>query len=134
MTNLLLLRHFYTADTTIGKLFIDGEYFSYTLEDAVRPPNIKVYGSTAIEDGTYKVELTYSPKFGRVLPFLHMVPNFTWIRMHGGNDKDDTEGCILVAKHRAGAAKIYDSMIDELVEKLEGKEDIYIEIKTMGNV
>ena len=71
----LLLKRVFKADTyTIGKLYVDGKYFSSTLEDKDRGLDqkmpieqinkLKVYGETAIPTGTYKITLdVVSPKF-----------------------------------------------------------------------
>ena len=40
---------------TIGKLYIDGEYFCDTCEDTVRMDGKKIPGETAIPFGTYRV-------------------------------------------------------------------------------
>lgn len=79
---------------TIGKMYLNGEYFCDTLEDAIRP--VKIPNETAIPAGIYKVEVTYSPRFKRNLPLLVDVPNYTGIRIHNGSNKDHTSGCILV--------------------------------------
>lgn len=42
----------------------------------------KIFGKTAIPTGTYKVQLTYSPRFKRVLPLLIGVKGFEGIRIH----------------------------------------------------
>jgi hypothetical protein len=81
---------------TIGFLNVDDRFFCYTLEDKVRPPGEKVPGQTAIPYGRYRVELTPSTRFKRVMPLLLSVPNFTGVRIHAGNTTEDTEGCILV--------------------------------------
>jgi hypothetical protein len=91
---LTLKRIILLEDRTIGELYIDGEFFCDTLEDKNRDINKngkfdnkeqKVYGETCIPYGEYKVELTYSPKFKRVLPILQDVPEFSGIRIHRGN-------------------------------------------------
>ena len=84
---------------TIGKMYLNGEYFCDTLEDAIRP--VKIPNETAIPAGTYKVEVTYSPRFKRNLPLLVDVPNYTGIRIHNGSNKDHTSGCILVGFNTA---------------------------------
>jgi len=55
---LTLKRIFKGEKYTIGDLYIDGTWFSNTLEDAIR--DVKVYGETAIPAGTYKVTITLS--------------------------------------------------------------------------
>ena len=94
-------RKLYTEQSTIGELSIDGKFFCYTLEDTVRQPGVKVYGKTAIPSGAYEVTLTHSPKFGRLMPLLNNVPNYVGVRIHSGNDANDTEGCLLVGKTKS---------------------------------
>jgi len=102
--------------TTIGKMYIDDEYFGYTLEDVTRDE--KVYGETAIDAGTYKVVLTMSSRFKRMMPLLLGVSKFTGIRIHGGNTHRNTEGCILVAKRRLNSSTIQGSLERELTSKM----------------
>ena len=135
----LLLKRIALRDTyTIGKIYIDGEYFCDTLEDKVRDLNKngvfdgdekKVYGETAIPYGTYKVILSYSPKFKRILPELLDVPCFTGIRIHRGNTEKDTAGCLLVGENKV-RGKVLNSTYWEkkLIGKLEGKNGITIQI------
>ena len=107
----LLVRRTALKETyTIGKLYVDGEYFCDTLEDRVRDltKEAKVAGQTAIPEGTYIVSVTMSPRFGRLLPLLHDVPQFTGVRIHSGNTARDTEGCILVGYNRE-KGKVLDS-------------------------
>lgn len=99
---LIVERIHFKETYTIGKLYIDfsnnfdPEYFCDTLEDKVRFDGKKVYGKTAIPDGTYKLLLTHSPKFKRILPLVQNVPGYSGVRIHAGNTEADTEGCILV--------------------------------------
>lgn len=83
---------------TIGKMYIDGIYFCDTLEDSVRPEKIK--HETAIPAGTYNVILNRSNRFKKILPLLLNVPNYEGIRIHSGNTKEDTSGCILVGENK----------------------------------
>ena len=85
-----------TAKSTIGELFVDGEFECYTLEDVVRP--VKIHGMTAIAAGIYQLDVTFSARFKRLLPELRDVPNFVGVRIHPGNTDADTEGCILVGQ------------------------------------
>ena len=93
---LTLNRIFLGSSATIGELLVNDKHLCDTLEDRVRPEGEKVYGKTAIPEGTYEVKLTHSPRFKKILPEILNVPNFSGIRIHTGNSSKDTEGCILV--------------------------------------
>ncbi len=113
--NLRIERVFKGDKYTIGKLYIDGQYFCDTLEDKVRElssKSDKIYGKTAIPEGIYDVILTYSPKFKRLLPLFLNVPYFKYIRIHSGNDEDDSSGCILVGENKI-KGKVINSRITE---------------------
>ena len=104
---LKLTRKTFTDNDTIGELYVDGVFECYTLEDMVRAVGVKVDGQTAIPSGVYDVSITYSPKFGRYLPLLNNVPNFSGIRIHPGNTSKDTIGCILV-----GTTAVKDAILE----------------------
>ena len=87
-------------DTTLGALFIDDHWQCHTLEDIIRPVGEKVYGETAIPAGRYKLVLSMSNRFKRILPEVLAVPNFTGIRIHAGNTAKDTHGCLLLGQTR----------------------------------
>lgn len=97
---LTLTRYPSSSQATLGELDVDGKPFCYTLEDVERDlgPNGegKVYGKTAIPPGRYRLDITWSPKFQKMMVAVEDVPFFTGIRIHSGNDADDTLGCILV--------------------------------------
>ena len=46
----------------------------------------------------YRVIVTMSPKFGRLLPVLQQVPNRSGIRFHRGCRPEHSEGCILLSR------------------------------------
>ena len=93
---LRVVREYYAPDCTIGRMLINGQFECYTLEDGIRTN--KVAGETAIPAGRYPVRITYSNAFRRELPLVEGVRNFTGIRIHSGNSKKDTLGCILVGQ------------------------------------
>jgi hypothetical protein len=101
---------------TIGSLYIDGEFECFTLEDVIREvpeeavEKWKIPDETAIPSGTYTVVVNMSQRFKKPLPQLIDVPGFAGVRIHSGNDADDTEGCILVGKTR-GDAQILQSRV-----------------------
>jgi len=96
---------------TIGRLFINNEYFCDTLEDTDRGLSStmqvneilakKVKAQTAIPTGKYDVILTFSPRFKRVLPLLLSVKGYEGVRVHAGNTNKDTEGCLLIGENKA---------------------------------
>jgi hypothetical protein len=95
---LTLNRIFLGSSATIGELWVNDTHLCDTLEDRVRPEGEKVYGKTAIPEGTYEMVLSYSPKFKKILPEILNVPNFTGIRIHSLNKAEDSEGCIGVGE------------------------------------
>ena len=136
---LKLIRDTFTENTTIGKLYVDGVYFCETLEDKDRGLDqklstaintaLKVYGETCIPYGIYNVIVTPSVRLKRILPLLINVEGFQGIRLHKGNSKKDTLGCIILGTTR-GKDAVYQSTVQELrlVELIKDKKDITIEI------
>lgn len=118
---LRLERKWIKPSYVIGRLYIDGKFFSNTLERPNRDLNkngkfdngeYKVYGNTCIPFGRYRIILNYSPKFKRVLPLLLDVPEFSGVRIHRGNTVKDTIGCILVGENKE-VGKVINSTIYE---------------------
>lgn len=95
--NFFIVRQNYSLKWTEGLFISNDSRFCYTLEDTVRPKGVKIPGLTAIQAGRYELVVTFSQKFQRQMPLLLNVPEFSGIRMHGGNTAQDSEGCILVA-------------------------------------
>lgn len=120
--NLLLERKYCKEKYTVGRLFVNGVFFSNTLEDKVRDINkngkfdngeYKVYAETAIPYGEYEITLdVVSPKFSKYqfykevckgkLPRLLDVPDFDGILIHcaeGPKGADLLKGCIAVGNN-----------------------------------
>lgn len=145
MIRLRLHRHYFGDTYTIGKLYIDDKYFCDTLEDKVRLlpltcPNTpkwkecncieKVKHETAIPFGTYKVVLSYSNTFKKVLPLLIDVQHFLGVRIHSGNNAGHSSGCVLVGKNTIkGGLTESKTMMDKLMMLLEGESDIEIVVE-----
>lgn len=118
---------------TIGKLYVDGAYQCWVLEDTVRPPGEKVHGATAIPFGTYKVILNRSQRFGKTLPLVCNVPDFEGIRIHPGNTPADTDGCLLVGTERAGGTVLnsrgaFNALMVKLVAAVAKGDAISLEV------
>ncbi len=82
MKNLVLIRN-----SKFGMLYTDwAELICYTIDPRV------------LTNGTYSIEMTYSPKFKRELPLIYN-KDFSadrGFRIHAGNTLKDSQGCILV--------------------------------------
>lgn len=154
MIKLSLVRAYPKQDYTVGLLYVDGKYFSATMEDPDRGllqtmpleeiRKIKIPGKTAVPRGTYRVSLTVSAKFknrtwakpyGGLVPLLEDVPGYTGIRIHPGNTAGDSAGCILPGQNLKpgmvlNSTATYRKLMDEVLypAHLRG-EEIYITIK-----
>ena len=137
---LKLKRIYKGSKYTIGKLFINDEYFCDTIEDIDRGLNSsmsdeyikenKVYAETAIPTGTYKIEMTYSNKFKRILPLQGDVKGFSGIRIHRGNTEKDSSGCIVIGENKVKGRVINSTPYEvALVKRLLKEDDIEITIK-----
>jgi len=98
--NLLIIRDTFTDNSTLGKLFINGEKFCDTLELPYRDNQRSV---SCIPAGQYEVRLRYaeesaSRKYTHLL--VKDVPNRSYILFHKGNKPSNTRGCILVGQTR----------------------------------
>lgn len=125
-----LTRMWYTDNSTIGELHVDGTLLCYTLELSCRKAN-KI-GKLAIPAGTYEIQMTPSPKFECDMPELLAVPGRTGIRIHPANKPEELEGCIATGlKHDTDAVwdsrKAFNLVLDVLAKKLAmGK--VYISV------
>lgn len=127
---------------TVGRLYVNNEFFSNTLEDKIIDKNKngifdngekKVYGESAIPYGKYKVVYNYSPKFGRNLPRLLDVPHFEGILIHPGNTAKDSFGCIFVGKNTSkgmlSESRYTSDKLNEIIDAAQKRgEEITIEI------
>lgn len=151
---LLVDRKYKKVAYTIGILYVNGKYFSETIEDRDRGltsgmseteiKSRKVYGLTAIPTGIYSIKMTYSPKFaskpwaktqkGKVIQIMN-VRGFSGVRIHPGNSAEDTLGCILVGRNLEKgkvlqSAEYYNKLVnDYIVPALSRGEEVRITIK-----
>ena len=136
---LKLVRKYRKETYTIGKLYVDGVYFCDVIEDKDRGLDdsmslaevliLKKYGETAIPYGTYKVEITYSPKYKKMMPLIKDVKGFSGIRIHSGNTAKDTLGCLIVGKNtKVGMVTESRATYNRLFALMKDKKDISIEI------
>ncbi len=137
-----VVRSIFTKTCTIGKLYLNGMYQCFTLEDFCREdppgswkPTLKRPGITAIPYGRYEVTMTFSQRFGKALPLLLNVPDFEGIRIHPGNNDADTAGCILVGETKSdlndsiGNSRIASSLLILELARAINKGKIFITIE-----
>lgn len=136
-----LKRIYFDQLRTISELSVNGEFFCNVLEDVDRGldssmslseiQELKVHGATAIPYGTYKIVISYSPRFGKYLPLLLNVPGYSGIRIHPGNTEVDTEGCLLPgvrSNMKVLNSKATFTRLLSVLTKVEKKEEITISI------
>lgn len=136
-------------DRTFGKLFLpNGIVLGEILEDKIRPDGEYIYGETAVPAGKYRMIISFSNRFkkrmiqiinvrGGTIQFGKRPIDQCGIRIHGGNNITDTLGCPLLGKYRkkneADKWIVYDckevnEQLLKLVDELDNKEEVYIEI------
>ncbi len=152
----LLLERKWKKDTyTIGRLYINGIFFSNTVEDKDRGlkqtdslaiiQSKKVYAETAIPTGTYNIRMDiksskystyswYKNLCSGYMPRLENVPGFTGILIHPGNSALDSAGCIIPGKNtKVGQVTDSKNTFAKLYKKMKTAynkgEKITIEIK-----
>jgi len=148
MVNLELERFGYGKDSTLGRLFVDGEFECFTLEDERR--EVKVYGETCIPTGTFEILLRKEggkhkdyldlfPELHKGMLWLQDVPDFEWVYIHIGNYESQTLGCPLVGNVPAilpdgefqvlRSSDAYKALYRKLVGRLEAGERVVLHIR-----
>ena len=137
--NLKLVRKVIKNGFVEGKLYIDGVFECFTVEDADRKletGGTKVQNLTAIPKGEYRVVMSRSNRFKKVLPEVLNVPGFTGVRIHAGNSSKDTEGCIIVGSVNTkedddwvgGSVVAMSRLLPKLAKAFKAGEPITIEV------
>ena len=94
--NLLIIRDTFTEVSTIGNLYLDGEWLCDTLENPYLNNQRNI---SCIPEGQYKVRLR-TARESATKDYLHLlvqdVPDRSLILFHSGNTAKDTRGCVLV--------------------------------------
>jgi hypothetical protein len=71
----------------------------------------------------YRVAVTQSPRFKRLMPILQQVPNRSGIRIHRGTKPEHSKGCILVPDIDTEKA-----ITTALLKEQKAREEIRLEI------
>lgn len=101
-----LVRYKYGHRSTMGKLYLNGDFIGYTLELPWKENKVRV---SCIPKGVYDVkrrQANESKSFKYEHLHVQNVPGRTWILFHVGNWPKDILGCIAV-----GELKREDSVI-----------------------
>lgn len=88
---------------TLGTVYRNGVKFCFSCEDEDRfleKGGVKVATRTAIPRGLYALQVSRSQRFGKDLPEVLGVPNYSGVRIHGGNRAEDSAGCPLFGQLR----------------------------------
>ena len=90
----LLLRMGFAETRTLGSLYQGDWFLGFTCEDRDRNlelGGIKIPKQTAIPRGYYRLTVSMSKRFGKLMPEILDVPQFSGVRILGGNTEEDTE-------------------------------------------
>lgn len=139
MIQIKVVRDTFTDNCTLGKMYINGQYFCETLEDKDRGLNqslpleenkrLKVKGQTCIPYGKYRGIVNVSPSKKRLLPRLLNVPAFDGILIHKGNTAKHSLGCILVGRKRSIESVIQSTVMElQLIQIMPEGTEFEIEI------
>ena len=139
-----LIRKYYQAKYTIGRLYVNNRFFS----DCLEPPSLhltersalgtiliaKYKGYRAIPTGRYRILITRSRRFGRWLPLLLNVKGFEGIRIHAGNKPEDTRGCILLGFNRRkgyvpDSTRCVLTLVKMITEAIAKGEKVFVEVR-----
>ena len=154
---IVIKREVYRETYTIGKLYIDNDFFCWTLEDKDRGltqnmsveqiKSMKVPGETAIPSGEYQVTLdVVSPKFSKYrfymdacqgrLPRLLNVKGFEGVLIHcaeGSKGAELLQGCIGVGRNTivgglTDCKSTFRKLYNKLSEAKERNEQIWLSV------
>ena len=146
-----LVRFSSQENSTLGMLFIDGEFQCFTMEDEHRTKKVK--HETRIPEGIYQLGIReeggFHEKYKERFPGVHQgmveildVPNFSFILLHIGNWEYQTSGCILcgnTAKQNVtGDGMVMESKLAYLrvypiiIKELKKGRKVFLNIETIG--
>jgi hypothetical protein len=133
IVQMLLLRGVSTPRTTPGRLYLNGQFECYTLEQRLPVTNVKGSQASVIRDGRYPVQITMSAQWQRVLPLLVNDQDIE-IPICAGNTVLEAPGAIL-AGDAPGQDWLGQSSVafERLFARLRQASHISIEIRSVSN-
>lgn len=115
---MILIREETIEGAVMGSLYVGGVMLCSTLENEKK----------LIPTGTYKLNVSKSPKFNRMLPLIYndKVSMIRGFRIHVGNSVKDTSGCILVGE-RSGNKLLNSRPMEQAITEI-ARHDTTLEI------
>ncbi len=128
MADLVLIRDIFTLKMTLGQMFYKGQPLVlsgsniYIGEDVARAKGVKIDKETAISEGDYWIDITFSNRFQKDMPLifndevnllcLDGSKSFSGVRQHSGNTEADTDACQLLGlgRNSNGVWKSHDAL------------------------
>ena len=96
-----LIRDMPDGKAVRGKLYWTSHYYNHRTQQYTE---VKHFICNTLENADflvpaliYKIAVTQSPKFQRLLPILEQVPGRSGIRFHRGSRPEHSKGCILIS-------------------------------------
>jgi len=133
MAQIKVERFLHHPDCEIGRVFINDEYFCFSIEDASRTTKIK--GETCIPLGVYPLSTRFSPHFSKAynhdMIWVQNVPGFEFILIHWGNTISDTEGCLIIGD-KIGIVNQKDAVLNSRATYLKFYAKVINQIKAGG--
>ena len=147
-----LTRKEFTEKSSIGDWAMDTNPFTcVTIED----PDRNLFQQTPVADilrakqlhpdevcipyGRYEIAMTWSNRYGKIMPQILHVPGFDGIRVHIANKPGDVRGCVGVATyHRhedfVDASGIAFNRLYKILADACAKEKVFITIQKAASV
>lgn len=128
---LSIQREIFDDDKTIGKLYVNDQYYCDTLELKYRGDNmkdVKVPGYTAIPQGIYTVVIGHLSTIDRDVPLLQNVPDFSGIYIHTGASTDNTTGCILIGDYKNNVWSLNSAYVNEITDLVRDADETTIKV------
>lgn len=141
MNRIKVYRYLTTSESTLGLMYINNQFFGYTLEDTKR--NEKLPGETRIPKGIYKLKiqetdtpltLKYRKKYPWFNNHIHIdeIPGYRNVYIHVGNTAKDTAGCLLLGtgigpNQITQSIPCFQKFYEMIYPKLQAKEEYEIE-------
>lgn len=125
-----VIRTYMKQSYTIGRFYVDGTYMCNTMEPTRRDlsTEAKVTGKTAIPEGTYLVDMSWSSKMRGRRPFIIGVPHFQGVMIHEGNIPSQTAGCILLGENSVRGmlknSRLYVNKVCRMIEEAEYRGEV----------